>query len=91
MNCRERCYQHSVSKHWKYIHVFSKAEYDFHSKLYACTFITHLPGDKDAACGAGHFLYFLKQQGYQNIHGIDLSAEQLEMAKKNGGFGGDQG
>lgn len=89
MNYRERCYQHFVSKHWKYIHVFSKAEYDFHSKLYACIFKTHLPGNKDAAimdaaCGAGHFLYFLKQQGYRNIQGIDISAEQLEMAKEMG-------
>jgi len=89
MEYRERCYKYFVSKHWKYIHVFSKEEYDFHSKLYTCTFRKYLPADKqaaimDVACGAGHFLYFLKKQGYQNIQGIDLSAEQLAVARKMG-------
>ncbi|MCK5240865.1 class I SAM-dependent methyltransferase [bacterium] len=87
MNYRERCYRNFVSKHWKYIHVLSKEEYDFHSKLYAKTFLKHMPKDKnavimDVACGAGHFMYFLKKEGYQNVVGIDISSEQLELAKQ---------
>jgi cyclopropane fatty-acyl-phospholipid synthase-like methyltransferase len=38
----------------------------------------------DVACGAGHFLYFLQQEGYTNTQGIDLSEEQLEVAGKMG-------
>jgi SAM-dependent methyltransferase len=89
MDYRERCYKHFVSKHWKYIHVLSKEEYDFHSKLYAKTFLKHMPEDKnaaimDVACGAGHFMYFLKKMGYQNVVGIDISTEQLDLAKQMG-------
>ncbi len=48
-----------------------------------------LPKDKDAkildlACGNGGFLYWLGQIGYQNVHGVDLSPEQIEFAKKIG-------
>jgi len=89
LDYRERCYQAFVSQHWKYVHVFSPAEYDFHSKLYSKTFLPHLPQDRDSAildvaCGAGHFLYFLKKQGYRNLKGIDISSEQIEMARQMG-------
>jgi len=89
MDYRDRCYQAFVSKHWNYIHVLSKDEFDFHSKLYACTYKSHLPAAKEAAildvaCGAGHFLYFLKKEGYRNVHGIDLSEEQLQIARQMG-------
>ncbi|MBN1595040.1 class I SAM-dependent methyltransferase [candidate division FCPU426 bacterium] len=89
MDYRERCYQAFVSKHWRYIHVLSKEEYDFHSRLYARTFLRHLPADKnaailDAACGAGHFMYFLKKEGYHNVRGVDISAEQLRLARQLG-------
>lgn len=89
MNYRDRCYETFVSQHWKYVHVFSPAEYDFHSKLYAKTFLKHLPADRkaavlDVACGAGHFMYFMKKQGYHNLAGIDISTEQIQMAHKMG-------
>lgn len=48
-----------------------------------------LPEDKqarilDLGCGNGAFLYFLKREGYKNILGIDVSPEQIELAKKIG-------
>ncbi len=89
MDYRDRCYQSFVSKHWNYIHVLSQDEFDFHAKLYSKTYLDHLPQDKqapilDVACGAGHFLYFLKKFGYTNAAGIDISEEQLEIARKMG-------
>jgi cyclopropane fatty-acyl-phospholipid synthase-like methyltransferase len=89
MDYRERCYAAFVSKHWNYIHVLSREEFDFHAELYSKTYLAHLPADHqapilDVACGAGHFLYFLKKQGYGNIAGIDISQEQLEIARKMG-------
>jgi 2-polyprenyl-3-methyl-5-hydroxy-6-metoxy-1,4-benzoquinol methylase len=44
-----------------------------------------LPPSKDAAaldigCGAGQFLYFLRQQGYTNCIGVDADAEQVALA-----------
>ncbi len=48
-----------------------------------------LPKDKNAktldlGCGSGSFLYFLRNLGYKNSAGIDISPEQVEVAKKLG-------
>lgn len=89
MNYRARCYNAFVSKHWNYSHSFSKEAYDLFAGVSRRRFKDILPEDKDAkiidaACGAGHFLYFLQSQGYTNTRGIDSSKEQLEMAAKMG-------
>jgi SAM-dependent methyltransferase len=49
----------------------------------------HFPEDKsirilDLGCGAGAFLYFLHRAGYQNIQGVDVSAEQTALAARLG-------
>lgn len=38
----------------------------------------------DVACGAGHFLYFLKKNGFLNVHAVDLCEECVELCVKNG-------
>lgn len=38
----------------------------------------------DLGCGHGAFLYFLKQAGYVDIAGVDISAEQVSLAHKLG-------
>jgi len=52
-------------------------------------FAPFLPTHKDASildlgCGYGGFLYFLQEQGYLETIGIDLNAEQLEVARALG-------
>jgi SAM-dependent methyltransferase len=47
----------------------------------------HLPKNKevqclDIACGPGYLLYFLKQNGYKNTVGVDISPEQVTLAKQ---------
>ncbi|MBL8013664.1 MAG: class I SAM-dependent methyltransferase [Candidatus Omnitrophica bacterium] len=47
-----------------------------------------MPSRKDAAildvgCGAGHFLYYLKTDGYQNYFGIDVSSGQIAYCQKH--------
>ena len=47
----------------------------------------YLPEDKnarilDAGCGPGFFLYALREHGYVNAHGVDLSEEMVQLAKK---------
>ena len=86
---RERCYKSFVSTHWVYTHSLSKDEYELLVKIYRERFKNILPRDKsaqivDIACGAGHFLYFLQKEGYVNTLGIDMSDEQLAIAKKAG-------
>lgn len=36
----------------------------------------------DLGCGNGGFVYWLQKNGYQNVEGIDISEEQVEVAKK---------
>lgn len=47
----------------------------------------YFPEDKqaiilDLGCGHGALVYLAKQMGYLNITGIDISSEQIEVAKK---------
>jgi SAM-dependent methyltransferase len=49
----------------------------------------HLPTNKnirilDLGCGHGAFIYFLQQNGYQNVQGVDGSAEQVALAHRLG-------
>jgi 2-polyprenyl-3-methyl-5-hydroxy-6-metoxy-1,4-benzoquinol methylase len=48
-----------------------------------------LPADKggpvlDIGCGAGQFVYFLKERGYTNVLGTDLDAGQVKLAQDLG-------
>jgi cyclopropane fatty-acyl-phospholipid synthase-like methyltransferase len=48
-----------------------------------------LPVDKQAkileiGCGDGAFIYFLQKQGYANVKGIDVSAEQIALGASLG-------
>ncbi|MFA5187858.1 MAG: methyltransferase domain-containing protein [Patescibacteria group bacterium] len=47
-----------------------------------------IPADKnskilDIGCGLGQFLYWLKNNGYNNYLGVDLSQEMLDFCKAN--------
>lgn len=49
----------------------------------------HFPADKqarvfDLGCGHGTLLYFAREEGYKNILGVDVSAEQVEAAHRMG-------
>lgn len=57
------------------------AEYDFH-------YGNFLPADRNApiidiGCGTGHFLYYLKNKGYSNFLGIDISEDQIKFCRDN--------
>ncbi len=38
----------------------------------------------ELGCGSGYFLQFLKQEGFNNIYGIDISEQQIKKAKLKG-------
>jgi SAM-dependent methyltransferase len=50
---------------------------------------TYLPPDRgisilDLGCGSGHLMMALKEMGYKNIKGVDISGEQVQIAHQNG-------
>jgi 2-polyprenyl-3-methyl-5-hydroxy-6-metoxy-1,4-benzoquinol methylase len=89
MDYRSRCYESFISKHWAYSHKLNKDTFDFMALKYKKQFLPFLPKDKkakivDIACGAGHFLYFMQKEGYEQASGLDISKEQVAMAQKIG-------
>lgn len=49
----------------------------------------HIPSKRqtrivDVGCGDGTWLYILKQKGYENISGADVSQEQVKLAREKG-------
>lgn len=88
MDYRKRCYD-AYNLQWNQIHTLSKDEFELYAKVAKKRYLPFLPSDKssqiiDVACGAGHFLYFLKKENYTNIKGIDLSKTQIENARAIG-------
>lgn len=86
---KKNLYDNYVQSLWKDVHSFSRQEYDFYAKVIRKKFLKFLPQNKnasilDCACGAGHFIYFLKKEGYINAVGIDLSDQQVEMCRSIG-------
>jgi 2-polyprenyl-3-methyl-5-hydroxy-6-metoxy-1,4-benzoquinol methylase len=86
---RARCYNQYISASWKYYHSSRLDKYALSARLQYKKYLDLLPADKqasilDAPCGTGHFLYYLQQEGYTNIKGIDISAEALAIAQKAG-------
>ena len=71
-----------------------KKEYKKFSVFIRHNFIKHFNGDKsnkivDIGCGLGHMLAALKDLGYENSIGIDLSGECVQFCK-NQGFSAEQ-
>jgi 2-polyprenyl-3-methyl-5-hydroxy-6-metoxy-1,4-benzoquinol methylase len=57
------------------------------ARPYAYWFRGWLPANRDAsildvACGSGRLLYAFREQGYGAVAGVDLSSEQVELARQ---------
>lgn len=89
MDYRKRMYDVYVSTHFQYSHPLTLWEYEYARKVYRRRFSSFLPRDKDAkivelACGPGRLLYFLQKEGYRHAQGIDISQEQVDVARQMG-------
>ena len=66
-----------------------RAKHEVRARYYEWYTKNWLPSDKDSpildiGCGAGQFLYFLRQKGYTNATGIDIATAQLTLANRMG-------
>ena len=66
---------------------YSQAHYEVWSQAARARLKGWVPLDRalpvlDMGCGPGNLLYLLAQDGYTNLTGIDLSAEQIDLARQ---------
>ncbi len=87
MDYRTRIYNQYASKFQKVPSVFDEKEAIRWGRAYDTYLGKWLPKHKSAAildlgCGGGKLLHFLKGRGYVNIQGIDVSPEQVSLARQ---------
>lgn len=75
------------TSHLQHFHPDTKQDMKNFVKRWPTFYIQYLPINKNAkildlGCGLGHFLYLLKNQGYQNYIGIDIIKENIEYVHK---------
>lgn len=84
---RERIYRSYVTRGGAGVHRFDPQLAERWGRIYDRYFEGWLPRDQgaavlDLACGNGNLLYFFKERGYRNLHGVDVSAEQVAQARR---------
>lgn len=81
-------YDTYLESHFLSLNSPTKRAFEHMVKAYATWYKKFLPSNRDArildiGCGMGHFLYFLKCEGYRNFLGIDISKQQIDFVKEN--------
>lgn len=90
MDFRKKLYNKYVSSFKnKQYHV--EKQWSEHCRVWAdFKYMPFLLGSKpgcsmlEMGCGQGHLMEFLKDKGFKNIHGIDISEEQIQLAQEKG-------
>lgn len=62
-------------------------DFEVYRKYFRKNYLKSLPKNKNAriadiGCGMGHFLYFLKKEGYTNLFAVDFSKEMVDYCVK---------
>ncbi len=86
-NYRTRIYENYATNFQDAPKIFDKAAAWHWGRAYRHYLRGWLPDDKNAkivdlACGGGKLLYFFKRMGYTDITGVDISPEQVRLAKQ---------
>jgi 2-polyprenyl-3-methyl-5-hydroxy-6-metoxy-1,4-benzoquinol methylase len=86
---RQRLYDSYVSTHVGVAGVPTLESMDRNYAYFRKHLVPHLPADRsaallDAGCGSGSVVRFLTRLGYRNVIGIDISQEQIELARTLG-------
>ncbi len=87
MDYRTRIYEEYASRFQDGQQEFDAVEAERAGKVWDYYFRDWLPERKDAsildiACGNGKLLHFLKQRGYTDVMGVDISPEQVQIARQ---------
>jgi len=89
MEYRDRLYKTYFDSHYSQLGERSGQDLRRSEEDIADQLAGSLPADPtarilDLGCGTGALLLFLKRKGYQQIHGIDASPQQVEQARRAG-------
>jgi 2-polyprenyl-3-methyl-5-hydroxy-6-metoxy-1,4-benzoquinol methylase len=84
---RSRIYADYATRFQDAKEVFDRADSSRWGKAYDYYLRSWLPVDKEAAildiaCGGGKLLHFLQERGYQCLKGVDISPEQVRLARQ---------
>jgi 2-polyprenyl-3-methyl-5-hydroxy-6-metoxy-1,4-benzoquinol methylase len=76
-----------ITNHLGQIHKGDKEDFLLMERYFSKNYLKFLPVNKksliaDLGCGMGHFLYFLKNLGYKNYIGVDISKECIEFCQE---------
>ncbi len=84
---RERIYERYASVFKNRTEQFDQQEAERWGRAYHTYFKGWFPAEKDAAiadlaCGHGNLLHFFQSVGYHNLSGVDISKDQVKIAKQ---------
>jgi len=85
---RKKLFDEYLETSYKQGNILSLKQFQMACDAFAIDYQEIMPKDLDSVildfgCGVGHFLYFLKQKGYRNFYGVDISAQQVDYCRKN--------
>lgn len=86
---RERVYGAYYTSTFARANPATDADYAMRARILSQVLLPHLPVARDArildlACGTGYAVHMLREAGYTNVHGVDVSGEQVELARRRG-------
>ncbi len=87
---KKEIYDNYVSKMSKYMYKNVDKKSIFRNfPVWDVHYLRYFPEDKnikilELGCGNGGFMLYLKEKGYKNVFGVEISKEQISMAKKFG-------
>jgi SAM-dependent methyltransferase len=86
---RERVYRSYYTTTFSLTNDTSDAGYAMRARILRQLLLPHIPASRSAkilevACGPGYALYTLQQAGYTDVRGVDVSAQQVELARRRG-------
>lgn len=86
---RERAYASYFTHQYSSVNRVDDAAYRDHGRVLRDLLVPYLPANRDAqivdvACGTGYAVHALQTAGYTRVRGIDLSPEQVEIARGRG-------
>jgi 2-polyprenyl-3-methyl-5-hydroxy-6-metoxy-1,4-benzoquinol methylase len=86
---RDRVYASYFTTTFSTANEVSDAAYRRSARALRQIILPWIPGDRsasllDVACGVGFTVEMLREEGYSNVTGIDLSPEQVHLARRRG-------